>query len=92
MFFTEIQSSRLSRPASTLVHVTALSAKGLFLRGQGILNGIDTKEWDPASDHLIPAPFRSDRPEGKALCKQYLQVRRESTMQLALLSTAGVRF
>lgn len=61
-------------------------------QGQGILNGIDTKEWDPASDHLIPAPFSSDRPEGKALCKQYLQVRLKCAMQLAFLSTAGVRF
>lgn len=40
---------------------------------QGLLNGIDTALWDPATDPLIPAPYTPERLEGKALCKRYLQ-------------------
>jgi glycogen synthase len=40
---------------------------------QGLLNGIDTALWDPATDPLSPAPFTPERLEGKALCKRYLQ-------------------
>lgn len=38
---------------------------------QGVLNGIDTALWDPATDPLIPAPFTPERLEGKALCKRF---------------------
>ncbi len=41
----------------------------------GILNGIDTMLWDPASDPLITAPYDAARLEGKALNKQALQFR-----------------
>ena len=38
---------------------------------QGVLNGIDTHLWDPARDPLLPAPFSSSQPQGKALCKRW---------------------
>ena len=39
----------------------------------GVLNGIDTEMWNPATDALLPACYSSLYPEGKALCKRYLQ-------------------
>jgi starch synthase len=39
----------------------------------GVLNGIDTEMWNPATDALIPACFSSAVPDGKALCKRFLQ-------------------
>lgn len=38
----------------------------------GILNGIDTSEWDPAKDPLIPARFDARHLEGKQKCKAEL--------------------
>ena len=42
----------------------------------GILNGVDTSEWNPATDQLIPKNYSVDNwSEGKAACKRHLQSR-----------------
>ena len=37
---------------------------------QGVLNGIDTALWDPATDPFLPAPYSAAQFGGKALCKR----------------------
>ncbi|XP_062163337.1 uncharacterized protein LOC133870266 isoform X1 [Alnus glutinosa] len=39
----------------------------------GVLNGIDTAMWNPATDIFLPAKFNAQKPEGKKLCKYYVQ-------------------
>jgi starch synthase len=41
----------------------------------GILNGIDTDEWDPATDTVIAQQYSSENMTGKAANKKYLQGR-----------------
>ncbi|MDA8100662.1 MAG: glycogen synthase GlgA [Nitrospiraceae bacterium] len=39
----------------------------------GIVNGIDTIEWDPARDRHIAKSFSAARPEGKIACREALR-------------------
>jgi len=48
-----------------------LAARGADLKG--ILNGIDTDEWNPASDPHLPARYGPRKISGKATCKAALQ-------------------
>ncbi|MCY4369606.1 MAG: glycogen/starch synthase [bacterium] len=41
----------------------------------GILNGIDTGSWDPASDPALPAPFSVSRPEGRETARRAVMER-----------------
>jgi starch synthase len=50
---------------------------GLLRRRQhdlsGILNGVDSAHWNPATDPHLPQPFSREQPAGKAVCKAALQ-------------------
>lgn len=41
----------------------------------GIVNGIDPREWDPASDALIPANYSANDLKSKAACRSALRAR-----------------
>jgi len=39
----------------------------------GIVNGIDTTSWNPATDRALPATYTAANFEGKSVCKTHLQ-------------------
>lgn len=62
----EIQSAPLGMGMQGL-----LASRKADLRG--ILNGIDTSEWNPSSDLHLPGEYSARAPAGKKRCKQKLQ-------------------
>lgn len=46
----------------------------------GILNGLDTEEWNPSTDRHIPRTFGPERLPGKAFCRT--QLRREGGLKM----------
>jgi starch synthase len=75
-------STMLSTVSPTYAREIQTSAYGCGLDGvlaerrhdlRGILNGIDTDEWDPTRDHHVVAHFDASNVGGKALCKAALQ-------------------
>jgi starch synthase len=63
----------IQTPAAGVGFDGILRARSARLRG--ILNGIDTRLWDPGNDPLLPAKFGADKLQGKADCKAALQKR-----------------
>jgi len=53
---------------------TLFNSPDVKAKFHGVLNGIDTEEWDPSMDDILPATFSGEFPGGKALCKKYLQM------------------
>ena len=75
-------SNLLSTVSPTYAREVQTSDYGFGLDGElalrnrdlrGVLNGIDTHEWNPSADPLIAAPFSAGAPGGKATCKAALQ-------------------
>jgi len=52
----------------------------------GVLNGVDSSVWNPATDALVAAPYSEAKPAGKAICKAALRTK------LGLRSASGPLF
>ncbi len=55
----------------------------------GILNGIDTKSWDPASDAALPAPFSRSRLKGRSMARAELVATGELAHDGVLFGNVG---
>jgi starch synthase len=75
-------ADRVSTVSPTYAHEIATPEFGAGLDGvirsrgsdvSGVLNGIDTAVWNPATDSALAARYRADALEGKAQCKAALQ-------------------
>jgi starch synthase len=60
---------RTSEHGAGLEHLLRFRAADLV----GVLNGIDTRAWDPATDVYLPAHYDSTDLSGKIVCKRALQ-------------------
>ena len=76
-----LHADRLTTVSPTHALELMSDAYGMGLQGllrerasslTGILNGVDTEEWDPATDSMIPANYSADDLTGKAACKEAL--------------------
>lgn len=54
-------------------HGLGAAVRGNRCKLRGIRNGIDTREYDPARDPGLAERYTPEHPEGKAVCKAYLQ-------------------
>jgi starch synthase len=75
-------ADRLTTVSPTYAEEICLPALGMGMQGLlttrgddlvGILNGIDTDEWNPSSDIHLPCKFSATAPAGKKRCKLKLQ-------------------
>jgi starch synthase len=77
-------ASRVTTVSPTYADEIATEAGGMGLGGLlmaraaagdlvGILNGIDTAVWDPATDPLLPAPYSAARPAGRRAARAALE-------------------
>lgn len=58
----------------------------------GVVNGIDEKVWNPATDPLLPARYSASSLAGKAACKRELQRRAGLPLRKTLLAGIVSRF
>lgn len=67
-------SPSYAREITTAAYGQQLDAhlRGQGARLRGILNGLDTADWDPATDPALPAPYSAIDPSGKAASRAAL--------------------